>query len=96
MISAVDLSPTAAASQKAVVGSSHRVVVARARDPRDAAVQHCLEHLGSWHLDFELEGGARSVVQFEGVHPEATPCIAYAPVDLDGQIGVVVHVLPGV
>ena len=39
--------PTDAASQKPVVGSAQRVVVARARAPRDAAVQHCLEYLGS-------------------------------------------------
>ena len=36
---------------------------------------------------FELEESARSVVQFEGVLPEAAPCVAYAPVDLDGQVG---------
>ena len=33
------------ASQEAVVGSAQRVVVARARAPRDAAVQHRLEYL---------------------------------------------------
>ena len=49
------------------VGSAQGVVVARARAPRGAAVQHCLEYLGSWHPDFELEGSTRSVVQFEGV-----------------------------
>ena len=67
MVGAIDLSPTDAANQKAVVGSARRVVVARARAPRDAAVQHCLEYLGSEHPDFELEGSARSVVQFEGI-----------------------------
>ena len=41
---------------------------------------------------FELEGSARSVVQFEGVLREAAPCVAYAPVGLDGQVGVVVGV----
>ena len=41
------LSPTDAASQEPVVGSAKRVVVARARATRDAAVQHCLEYLGS-------------------------------------------------
>ena len=83
-------------SQEPVVGSAQGVVVARARAPRDAAVQHCLERLGSQHLDFELEGSARSVVQFEGVLPEAAPCIAYAPVDLDGQAGIVIDVPPEV
>ena len=92
MVGAIVLSPTDAASQEPVVGSAQRVVVARARAPRDVAVQHCLEYLGSWHPDFELEGSARSVVQFEGVLPEAAPCFAYAPVDLDGQVGVVVDV----
>ena len=83
-------------SQEPVVGSAQGVVVARTRAPRDAAVQHCLEHLGSQHPDFELEGSARSVVQFEGVLPEAAPCIAYSPVDLDGQAGIVVDVPPEV
>ena len=70
--------------------------MARARAPRDAAAQHCHEYLGSYHPDFELEGSARAVVQFEGVLPEAAPCVAYAPVDLDGQLGVVVDVSPEV
>ena len=39
-----------------------------------------------------LEGSARSVVQFEGVLPGAAPCVVYAPVDLDGQVGIVVDV----
>ena len=83
-------------SQEPVVGSAQGVVVARARAIRDAAVQHCLERLSSQHLDFELEGSARSVVQFEGVLPEAAPCIAYAPVDLDEQAGIVIDVPPEV
>ena len=56
----------------------------------------CLEYLGCEHPDFELEGSARSVVQFEGVLPEAAPCVAYAPVDLDGQVGIVVEGSPEV
>ena len=94
MVGAIVFSPTGAASQEAVVGSAQRVVVARARAPRDAAVQHCLEYLGSEHPGFELEGSARSVVQFEGILPEAEPCVAYAPVGLDGQFSVVVDVPP--
>ena len=78
------LLPSDAASQEPVVGSAQRVVVARARAPRDAAVQHCYEYLSSEHPGFELEGSARSVVQLEGVLPEAASCVAYAPVDLDG------------
>ena len=39
---AIVLSPTDAACQEAVVGSVQRVVVARARTPRDTTVQHCL------------------------------------------------------
>ena len=77
MVGAIIISPTDAACQEAVVGSAQRVVVARARAPRDAAVQHCLEYLGSEHPDFELEGSTRSVVQFEGVLPEAAPCAAF-------------------
>ena len=88
MVRAIVLSSTYAASHEAVVGSVRRVVVARMRAPRDAAVQHCLEYLGSEHLDFELEGSARSVVQFEGVPPEAEPCVSYALINLDGQVGI--------
>ena len=46
------------------------------------------------HPDFELEGSARSVVQFEGILPEAAPCVAYAPIDLDGQVVIVFDVPP--
>ena len=46
MASAIFVSPADAASQEAVACSAQRVVVARARTPRDAAVQHCLECLG--------------------------------------------------
>ena len=70
MVGAIVLSPTDAASQEAVVDSAQRVVVTRARAPRDPAVQHYLEYLGSGHPDFELEGSARLVVQFEGILPE--------------------------
>ena len=61
--------------------AAQRVVVARSRAPRDAAVQHCLEYLGSEHPDLELEGSARSVVQFEAVLPEAAPCMRCACAD---------------
>ena len=47
-----------AARQEAVVDSVQPVVVARTRTPHDAAVQHCLECLGSEHSDFELDGSA--------------------------------------
>ena len=72
-VGAIVLSPTDdAAIQEAVMDSAQCVVVvASARAPRDATVQHCLEYLGSEHPDFELEESARSVVQFEGVLPEA-------------------------
>ena len=68
--------------------------MARLRAPRDAAIQHCIKYLGSEHPDFELEGSARSVVQFEGVLPELVPCVSYAPTDPDGQVGIVVEVPP--
>ena len=80
MVGAIILSPTDAASQEAVVNSAQRVVMTRAWAPRGAAVQHCLEYLGSEHPEFELEGSARSVVQFEGVLPETAPCVTYAPI----------------
>ena len=57
-------------------------------------IQYCLEYFGFQHPDLELNGGARSVVQFDGILPEAAPGIAYSPVDLDGQAGVVVNVPP--
>ena len=96
VVGTIVLSPTDAPSQKAVAGSVQLVVVARARAPRDAAVQPFLEYVGSEHPGFELEGNARSVVQFEGVLPEAAPCVAYAPIDLDGQVSIVVGVPPEV
>ena len=96
MVGAIVLSPTDTVNQEPVVGSAQRVVMARARAPRDAAVQHCFEYLCSEHPDFELEGSARSVVQFEGILPEAAPCVAYAPIDLDGRVSIVVDVPPEV
>ena len=84
MADAIVLLPTDTASQEALVGSAQRAVVARARAPCEAAVQHRLKYLGSEHPDFELAGSARSVVQFEGVLPEAAPCVAYALIYLDG------------
>ena len=47
MVGAIVLTPTEAASQKSVVGPTQPVVVARVRAPRDAAVKHCIENLGS-------------------------------------------------
>ena len=96
MVGAVVRSSIDAASQEAVVGSAQRVVVASAWAPRGAAVQHCIEYFGSDHPDFELEGGARPVVQFEGVLLEDAPCVAYAPINLDGQVGIVVDLPPEV
>ena len=92
VVSAIVLSPSDAAGQEAVVGSAQHVVVARTRAPRDAAVQYCLEYFGFQHPDLELEGSARSVVQFERILPEAAPGVAYATVDLNGQVGVVVDI----
>ena len=88
------LSPADAASQEPEVGSAQCVAVARARAPRDPAVQHCLEYLGSSHPDFE--GSPRSVVQFEVVLPEAALCAAYEPVDLDDVVSIVIDVPPEV
>ena len=96
MFGAVILSSTDAASQEPVVGSAQRVVVERARAPRDAAVQHCLEYLRSEHPDFELERSAQSVIQVEGILREAAPCVANAPIDVDEQVSIVVDVPPEV
>ena len=62
MVGASVLSAINATSQKAVTGLAQRVVVARARAPRDAVVQHRLEYLRSEPPDSELEGSARPVV----------------------------------
>ena len=42
----------------------------------------------------ELEGNARSVIQFEDLLPEAILCVGYAPIDVDGPVGVLVDVPP--
>ena len=47
MLGTIVFPPTDVSSQEAVVGSAQRVVVARAWLPRDAAVEHYLEYLGS-------------------------------------------------
>ena len=96
MVGAIVFTPTNAASQEAVAGSAQRVVVARARAPRDAAVQHCLEYLGSEHPYFNLERSTRSVVQFEGLRTESTPCVAYVPIALGGHPDIVVDLPPDV
>ena len=62
MVGTIVRSPTDAASPEPVVGSAQHIVGAHARAPRDAAVQYCLEYLGSEHSGYELEGSARSVV----------------------------------
>ena len=54
MVGVIVLSPANAASQEAVVGSAQRVVIARTRAPRDAAIQYCLEYLGFEYPEFEL------------------------------------------
>lgn len=41
-------------------------------------------------LNFQRKGNARSVVHFDGVVPKATPCVAYAPIDVDEQVGIMV------
>ena len=46
VVGAIVLSPSDAAGQEAVVGSAQRVVVARARAPLDAALQHCFVYFG--------------------------------------------------
>lgn len=45
----------------------------------DEVEQHCLDNFGNHHPDIELEGSTGSVVQFEGVLPEASG-VAYEPV----------------
>ena len=47
VVGAIVLSSADAVSQEPVLGSAQRVVVPRARAPRDAVVHHCLEYLGS-------------------------------------------------
>ena len=47
MVGTIVSAPTVAVSQEPVVGSAQRIAVARARAPRDEAVQRCLEYFGS-------------------------------------------------
>ena len=87
------LSPTDATSQEAVLGSAQSVVVERARAPSDTAPYSIVSSTSALSIwVFELKGSAQSIVQFKGVLPEAAPCVVYAPVDLDGQIDIVVDV----
>ena len=72
----------AASRSSTCVGSTSRSRTVLSRVPRFLA------------SDFELERSARSVVQFEGELPEAASCVAYAPVDLDGQFGIIVVDVP--
>ena len=53
-----------AAGQEAVAGSAQRVVVARARAPRDTAVQHCLEYFGFQHPD-KIPSSSRLSIMYE-------------------------------
>ena len=50
VVGAIVASPTDAVSQEPEVSSAQRVVVARARSPRDAAVHHYLDYLGSMRV----------------------------------------------
>ena len=47
MVVAIVHESSDAASREAVIGLAQRVVVARTRAPRDAAVQHYLDYFGS-------------------------------------------------
>ena len=64
--------------------------MARAWDPRNAA--SIVSSTSAVIILISSSRGARSVVQFEGVLPEAAPCDAYAPIELDGQVGISVDV----
>ena len=36
-------------------------------------------------------GSTRSVVQFEGVNPEAAPRVAYAQIEVNGEVGIILQ-----
>ena len=76
------------------MSSAKFVIGTRAGVSRDTAVEHRLEYLSSYHPEFELEGGAPSVLLFVEGRLKAAPCVTYALVDLDGEVGVVVDVHP--
>ena len=64
--------------------------MARARGPHDAVVQYCLEYLGSLHPDFDLDGSTQSIFSSRVcVRKLRHACVAYASVNLDGQVGIV-------
>ena len=91
MVGAIVRSPTDAASQEPVVGSA---TACHSGHARGLYVTQPYSIISSTSAEFELEGSARSVVQFEGLLPEAASCVAYAPVDLDGQAGILVDIPP--
>ena len=97
VVSAIVPTPTDAASQESVVGSAQPVVVVRARAPRDATNRTSLlsrvpRLLAS--IYFELDGSVGCTVRGCTCGMEAAQCVAYAPVDLDGQVGIVVAGIP--
>lgn len=67
-----------------MVGLAQRVVVAHAWFPG--------VHLGFRYPNLELEWSALSVAQFKGVTLEVALGDEYTPVDLGGQVDVVVDV----
>lgn len=77
-----------------MLGSVERIVVARTWTSCDAFEQHRLKNFGFWHLDLQLLGSSWSPVRFGSVLPKAVLGVAYAAVDLDESIGVVVDVTP--
>ena len=80
------------------MGLAQHVVVTRARAPRDAAVQHYLEYLGSLDIRTLSSRGALDRLYSSRIYARKLhhPCVAYAPIDLDGQVGIAVDIPPEV
>ena len=57
-------------------------------------LKRLLNRLLRQYLYFELDGSVGRTVRGCTCGMEAAPCVAYAPVDLDGQVGIVVADIP--
>ena len=88
MVGAIVISLTdEAMRQEAGAGPAQRVVVARAQ----ALVTQpysIVSSTSALRIRILSSRSARSAVQFEDAFPEAAPCVAYSPIDLDGKINI--------
>ena len=94
MVGAIACSPADAAIQEAVVGSAQRVVVACARGLDVMQPYSIVSSTSALSIRILSSRGALGRLSVGGCTSGAAPCAVYAPVDLDGQAGIVVDVPP--